>query len=110
MNDVSRDLANPVPGILKIEIEKDQPCNRYVIWAKTQDGRSFPARVLSDGTLRLLALVTLRNDLQHRGVLCFEEPENGVHPFRLKNMVQLLRGSASDFLTPNRWTLRCANS
>ena len=102
INDVSRDLANLVPGILKIEIEKDQPRNRYVVWAKTQDGRSFSSRVLSDGTLRLLALVTLRNDLQHRGVLCFEEPENGVHPFRLKNMVELLHGLATDFSDPEQ--------
>jgi predicted ATPase len=102
INDVSRDLANLVPGILKIEIEKDQPRNRYVVWAKTQDGRSFSSRVLSDGTLRLLALVTLRNDPQHRGVLCFEEPENGVHPFRLKNMVELLRGLATDFSDPEQ--------
>lgn len=55
LNDVSRDLANLVPGILKIEVEKDQPRNRYLIWAKTQDGRSFSSQVLSDGTLRLLA-------------------------------------------------------
>ena len=102
INDVSRDLANLVPGILKIEIEKDQPRNRYVVWAKTQDGRSFSSRVLSDGTLRLLALATLKNDLQHRGVLCFEEPENGVHPFRLKNMVELLRGLATDFSDPEQ--------
>ena len=102
INDVSRDLANLVPGIVKIEIEKDQPRNRYVIWAKTQDGRAFSSRVLSDGTLRLLALVTLKNDLQHRGVLCFEEPENGVHPFRLKNMVELLRGLATDFSDPEQ--------
>jgi len=57
---------------------------------------------MSDGTLRLLALVTLRNDPQHRGVLCFEEPENGVHPFRLKNMVELLRGLATDFSDPEQ--------
>ncbi|OQA43491.1 MAG: recombination protein F [Chloroflexi bacterium ADurb.Bin325] len=102
INDVSRDLANLVPGILQIEIEKDQPRNRYVLWAKTQDGRSFSSRVLSDGTLRLLTLVTLRNDPEHRGVLCFEEPENGVHPFRLKNMVELLRGLATDFSNPEQ--------
>jgi predicted ATPase len=100
LNDVSRDLANLVPGILKIEVEEDPPRNRYVIWAKTQDGRSFSSRVLSDGTLRLLALVTLRNDPQHRGMLCFEEPENGVHPFRLKNMVNLLRDLTTDFSDP----------
>lgn len=100
LNDVSRDLANLVPGILKIEVEKDQPRNRYVIWAKTQDGRAFSSRVLSDGTLRLLALVTLKNDPQHRGVLCFEEPENGVHPFRLKNLVHLLHELTTDFSDP----------
>jgi len=102
LNDVSRDLANLVPGILNVEVEKDLPRNRYVIWAKTQDGRAFSSRVLSDGTLRLLALVTLKNDPQHRGVLCFEEPENGVHPFRLKNMVELLRELATDFADPEQ--------
>jgi hypothetical protein len=29
--------------------------------------------VLSDGTLRLLALVALKNEPQHSGLLCFEE-------------------------------------
>jgi predicted ATPase len=102
LNDVSRDLANLVPGILKIEVEEDQPRNRYVVWAKTQDGRTFSSRVLSDGTLRLLALATLKNDPLHRGVLCFEEPENGVHPFRLKNMVELLRELTTDFSDPDQ--------
>jgi len=97
LSDVSRDLANLVPGIVKIEVEKDEARNRYIIRAKTQDGHSFSSRVLSDGTLRLLALVAFKNDPQHRGVLLFEEPENGVHPFRLKNMVRLLRELTTDF-------------
>jgi len=97
LNDVSLDLANLVPGILKIEIDNDQERRRYIIRAITQDNRSFSSRVLSDGTLRMLALATLRNDPENQGVLCFEEPENGVHPFRLKKLVELLRGLASDF-------------
>ena len=97
MNDISRDLANLVPGVLKVRLEEDQARNRYILWVETQDGRSFSSRVLSDGTLRLLALVALKNDPQHHGVLCFEEPENGVHPFRLKNVVRLLRELATDF-------------
>jgi predicted ATPase len=32
LNDISRDLANLVPGVIKVEVEKDQPRNRYVIW------------------------------------------------------------------------------
>jgi predicted ATPase len=31
LNDISRDLANLVPGVLKIEVERDQPHDRYVI-------------------------------------------------------------------------------
>lgn len=101
-NDVSRDLANLVPGILKVEVEKDQPLNRYIVQVQTQDGRVFKSRVLSDGTLRLLALVTLKNDPQHDGVLCFEEPENGVHPFRLQQMVDVLQNLATDFSDPEQ--------
>jgi predicted ATPase len=90
-------LANLVPGILQVEMEKDQSRNQYVIWAKTQDGRCFSSRVLSDGTLRMLALVIIKNNPEHRGVLCLEEPENGVHPSRFKNLIQLLRELATDF-------------
>lgn len=97
LNDVSSDLANLVPGILKIEVEKDQARNQYIVKATMQDHSTFSSRVLSDGTLRMLALATLKNDPQYHGVLCFEEPENGVHPFRLKNMAHLLRDLATDF-------------
>ncbi len=97
LNDVTSDLANLVPGILKVEVDTDQARNQYIIRAIMQDEASFSSRVLSDGTLRMLALVTLKNDFQHRGVLCFEEPENGVHPSLLKNLACLLRELATDF-------------
>ncbi len=102
LQNVSRDLANLVPGLVRVEVESDEPRKRYIIWAHMQDGRRFSSRVLSDGTLRLLALVTLRNDPQHQGVLCFEEPENGVHPSRLRQLVTLLRGLATDFSDPEQ--------
>ena len=103
--DVSRDLANLVPGVIKVEVEMDKARDQYVIWAKMQDGRRFSSRVLSDGTLRMLALVTLKNDPEHQGVLCFEEPENGVHPFRLKNIAQVLSDLATDFSDPEQQEL-----
>ncbi len=97
LNDISRDLANLVPGILKVEVEEDRTRDQYLMQVYTQDGQVFSSRVLSDGTLRALALVALKNDPQHRGVLCFEEPENGVHPFRLQNLVKVLSELATDF-------------
>ncbi len=102
LTDVAADLATLVPGILKIEVDADQARNQYIIRAIMQDQTSFSSRVLSDGTLRMLALATLKNDPQNRGVLCFEEPENGVHPFRLKNIAHLLRALATDFHDENQ--------
>ncbi len=97
LGDISRDMANLISGILKIKVEQDKPSDRYVIYAETADRRSFSSQVLSDGTLRLLALATLRNDPQFHGVLCLEEPENGVDPLHLAKMARLLREMATDF-------------
>lgn len=97
LTDICTDLANLVPGIVKVDVEEDEARDRYVVWAQTADGRRFSSRVLSDGTLRLLALSSMRNDPEERGVLLFEEPENGVHPFRLKRVVPLLRGMTTQF-------------
>src|SRR5713226_9089934 len=97
LTDVSRDMANLVPGILKIRVEQDKSSDKYVIYAETSDQRSFSSQVLSDGTLRLLALATIKNDPQFQGTLCLEEPENGVHPQRLRKLTQLLRSMATNF-------------
>lgn len=99
--DVSRDLSTCVPGALQVEVEDDREAERYVIWTRAQDGRRFSSRVLSDGTLRLLALVTLKNDPQHEGLLCLEDPENSVHPSQLKGTTQILQGMATDFSEPD---------
>lgn len=56
-----------------------------------REGQSFSSRVVSDGTLRLLALLTLLNDPNLRGLICFEEPENGIHPLRLKAAIARIR-------------------
>lgn len=102
LNDISRDLANLVPGITEVHIEEDTARELYLVRAQMADGNVFSSRVLSDGTLRLLALLTLKDDPQHQGVLCFEEPENGVHLFRLGQMARLLRELATDFQDPEQ--------
>ena len=57
-------------------------------------------RSLSDGTLRYIALALMLADVQDRAVLCMEEPENGIHPSRVPNLVQLLRDYAVDVDLP----------
>lgn len=102
LTDISRDMANLVPDLTHIELTKDEVRDEYTVSATYQDGRSFSSRVLSDGTLQLLALATLKNDQQLHGVLCFEEPENGVNPAYLKDIAHLLRGLATDFADPKQ--------
>jgi predicted ATPase len=95
--DISREINNLLPGITAIDVEEDIRSDQYVLISISQDGRKFSSRVLSEGTLRILALLVFKLDIQHKGVLCFEEPENGIHPFRLENMSTLLRELATDF-------------
>ncbi|MFI6072760.1 AAA family ATPase [Actinoplanes sp. NPDC051343] len=49
------------------------------------------ARVASDGTLRAAALLTAAYDPANSGLLCFEEPENGIYPERLITLVRRRR-------------------
>jgi predicted ATPase len=65
-----------------------------------EDGCRFSLHVLLDGTLRMLALIALKYDPTYCGVLCFEEPENGVHPYRLERIVGTLSEFATDFSDP----------
>ena len=60
-----------------------------------KDGTKHPARALSDGTLRFLALAVIELDPAAQGVLCLEEPENGIHPERIPAMLRLLKEIAT---------------
>ncbi|MFQ3597181.1 MAG: AAA family ATPase [Chloroherpetonaceae bacterium] len=70
--------------------------NRKLLRLIRQDGEAFTARVMSDGTLRFLALLALAHAPSPPRLVCFEEPENGVHPSRLKFTVDALRAIAAE--------------
>lgn len=100
--DISRHMANVVPGFHRVKVEKDDARGDYEIVVETVDGHTQPAQVLSDGTLRLLALAAIRNDPHYHGVLCLEEPENGIHPLHLRELGRMLREMATDFSDPHQ--------
>ncbi|MCP3996790.1 MAG: ATP-binding protein, partial [bacterium] len=53
-------------------------------------GLELPASALSDGTMRFIALTVLQQDPLETGLICLEEPENGIHPERIGAMLRLL--------------------
>lgn len=96
LGDVAADLAALVPGVVDLAVAEDEWNREYRIDLTMRDGVPFSSRVISDGTLRVLALLTLLHDPKHRGLVCFEEPENGVHPVRLKTIIARLRELTTD--------------
>lgn len=66
---------------------EDRHC--YLV-VKHHNGLEIPSWMLSDGTLRLLALTLLANVPDYDGICLIEEPENGIHPAALETVFKAL--------------------
>lgn len=60
-----------------------------------ENGIPVPARILSEGTLRILGLLSLAGAKEQPSLIGFEEPENGIHPRRIQLVAELLKTRAS---------------
>lgn len=96
LSDIRADLVALVPGVTDLAVVRDEERREYRLEVTMRDGQTFNSRVLSDGTLRILSLLTLLHDPRHQGVLCFEEPENGVHQSRLRKLMAFLEEACTD--------------
>ena len=89
--DIAAELCGLIPGVIDFDVTEDAAAREYRIEITTRDKTSFPSRVVSDGTLRVLALLTALYDPRRRGLICFEDLENGVHPGSLRTLITRLR-------------------
>lgn len=97
LKEIGRKLHSFVPAFVGIDVVDDVENKQYVIFLYNKEHEMFSSRVLSEGTLRILTLCILWKDPKYKGLLCFEEPENGIHPFRISSMCDLLKGLSADF-------------
>jgi len=83
-------LRTALPALKTIDtIERPEDRHRY-LRVSYDTGLTVPSWMVSDGTLRLLAL-TLLGYIGVRGkVYLIEEPENGIHPQAVETVVQSL--------------------
>jgi predicted ATPase len=93
---VANQLAGLVEDVHEVRVDVDQQRELLTLQVVDRDRNLHAARALSDGTLRFLALAILKMDPEARGLLCFEEPENGIHPERISAMLNLLKDLAVD--------------
>ena len=98
--EVANRLSELIDDVRAVRVDRDEQRELLTLQVTGRDQTRHPARSLSDGTLRFLALTVLALDPEAQGVICLEEPENGIHPERLPAMLRLLHAIATDASEP----------
>lgn len=84
-------LRTALPDIESVGTgERSEDRSRYLV-VRYKGGLEVPAWLVSDGTLRLLALTLLAYVELPASLVLIEEPENGLHPLALETVLQSLR-------------------
>lgn len=87
-----------VPGLKSVATERQELEIRTVLAFKEYGLRKrFPAHLISDGTIYLLCLFTaVLHPKCQRGITLIEEPERGINPKPIEELIDLLRSQASE--------------
>ena len=93
-------LSALIGGVHRLRVDYEEASERYTLWITGRDGAEYNARSLSDGTLRFLAYLAFVFDEEAKGVLCFEEPENGIHPERITALLEVFQDIVVDVNEP----------
>ncbi len=92
---ILKKMEERVPGVSKVEA-KQMEDGRVVL--RFQDGTfkdPFPARYVSDGTIKMFAYLVLLFDPTPHPLLCVEEPENQLYPKLLQELAEEFRDYAN---------------
>lgn len=90
---IARALRTVIPSIESLSVELD-PERGTIDLRICQQGTEYSSRVISEGTLRILALCSIAANPWPARLVAFEEPENGVHPRRIEVIAKLLASIA----------------
>lgn len=86
-----------VPGMENVSTERQRLDGSTIITFKEEGTRSrFPAKLISDGTIYALCILTaVLSRAKSTGITIIEEPERGIHPKAIGELVLLMRDNAS---------------
>ena len=94
--EIANRLFELIDHVGQVRIDRDEKRELLTLLLTDKYGTELPAKSLSDGTLRFLALASVEIDPTLTGLICMEEPENGIHPERIGAMLGLLRDIVVD--------------
>jgi predicted ATPase len=90
---VEKSLRLLVPAVTGIDVSAN---NLGEVELRLREGKKLmPARVVSEGTLRVLGLLAVGGAKDPPALLGFEEPENGIHPGRIQLVAEYLKTQAT---------------
>jgi len=83
-------IKTVIPDLISIKVyERHEDRHLYLV-LRYNPAIEIPSWLLSDGTLRLLALTLLAYLPSQEGIYLIEEPENGIHPLAIEAVFQSL--------------------
>lgn len=83
-------VRTALPDLKSIRtVERQEDRHRYLV-LELANGLRVPSWLVSDGTLRMLALTLVAYLPKPPGILLIEEPENGIHPRAVETVFQSL--------------------
>ena len=82
------DAAFVIGDLTDVRPIKDKRRNLWDFDLVMKGGRRFTPSLVSDGTLRVLALLAAVHDPAYRGVVLIEELENGLHPQYIERLCE----------------------
>jgi predicted ATPase len=88
-----------VPNIQRISLLRGKNQTFSLQLVDQYSENPIPASDISDGTLRILAFLTALYQQDTPSIICFEEIENGVHPWLLHKMMELLKLVSTEGIT-----------
>ncbi|MEH2044320.1 AAA family ATPase [Nostoc sp.] len=92
-------LTRLVPNIQRIVLPRGENQTFLLELIDRYSEHHIPASDISDGTLRILAFLTALYQENTPSIICFEEIENGVHPWLLHKMIELLKIVSTEGIT-----------
>ena len=92
---IERALHGIIPAIDHVETTIDAKTGEVEL-SVIENGVKITSRLLSEGTLRALGLLSISGGADSPSVICFEEPENGIHPRRIAMIAEYLKNAAEN--------------
>lgn len=83
-----------LPRLKDLEVERTDKAELFL--RLCEDDAYYSNRLISEGTLRVLGLLAVLSPVTGSTTIGYEEPENGVHPRRLRNIADLLKNAVSN--------------